>query len=517
MISKEWIENNCFTKTGNLNNRTMIESWWENRSFDLQLKYIKQVCDNNNHTSLCETLYTIYHDIKPRTCKICKEPTTFVNFKRGYREYCSLQCTYLCEERNSKIAVNTDQAAKQETMKRTNIERYGVERTSKMFAYKTKETKLARYGNANYNNSQKITETIRNRYGVNWASQIPDKIEKTMLVRAEKIPELRDPEWLFEKSKTMCYSDIGELIGVSEYAVGYWFKQLGIRPANKPNSFVSKPQREIVKYIESLGVVYEINSSVIRPKHLDVFVPSCNVGIELNGLFWHSDYYAETYNSKKHLEKTKMCDDVGIRCIQLWSNQWEHKKDICKSIICNALGKSITVYARKTTVVELSIEDYRQFMNENHLDGYAHSTIRYGLLHNGVLVQAIGFSKSRYNKNYEYEIVRSATKKFHSVKGGFSKLMNRKPSDSLISYCNRMMYNGNGYRAVGMRHLHDTGPNYFYFRPNEDILHSRLQFQKHKLKDKLEVYDESLPEHVNMRNNGWLRVHDCGNGVWVTK
>lgn len=44
---------------------------------------------------------------------------------------------------------------------------------------------------------------------------------------------------------------------------------------------------------------------------------------------------------------------------------------------------------------------------------------------------------------------------------------------------------------------------------------NRVAFQKHKLKDLLEIYDGALSEWDNMVANGYDRIWDCGNDVWV--
>ena len=44
---------------------------------------------------------------------------------------------------------------------------------------------------------------------------------------------------------------------------------------------------------------------------------------------------------------------------------------------------------------------------------------------------------------------------------------------------------------------------------------NRIQFQKHKLNGLLEQFDESKSEWQNMRDNGYDRIFDCGNLVYV--
>jgi len=40
---------------------------------------------------------------------------------------------------------------------------------------------------------------------------------------------------------------------------------------------------------------------------------------------------------------------------------------------------------------------------------------------------------------------------------------------------------------------------------------NRMNFQKHKLKNKIQNFNEELTEYENMLNNGYDRIWDCGN------
>ena len=48
-------------------------------------------------------------------------------------------------------------------------------------------------------------------------------------------------------------------------------------------------------------------------------------------------------------------------------------------------------------------------------------------------------------------------------------------------------------------------------------LHSRHKFQKHKLESILNIYDHNLTEAQNMFDNGYRRIWDCGNLVYIWK
>ena len=131
------------------------------------------------------------------------------------------------------------------------------------------------------------------------------------------------------------------------------------------------------------------------------------------------------------------------------------------------------------------------------------------------------FAKPRFNKKYDYELIRFCNKSGFSVIGGASKLFNyfiknynTKSPKSIITYANRRFSNGKIYETLGFKFLRKTEPNYFYFKKNTLTLLSRNQFQKHKLKDKLSLFDYNLSESENMFNNDYRRIYDCGNLVY---
>ena len=125
-------------------------------------------------------------------------------------------------------------------------------------------------------------------------------------------------------------------------------------------------------------------------------------------MYWHSDFYKE---QDYHLNKTKKCQDLGIRLIHIWEDQWINKKEIIKSRISNLLGCSRRIYARNCNIQEIDNNTYKEFMDCNHLQGYAVSKYRIGLYNNGILVSVMSFGslrKSLGSKNTDniYELIR---------------------------------------------------------------------------------------------------------------
>lgn len=290
-----------------------------------------------------------------------------------------------------------------------------------------------------------------------------------------------------------------------------------------------KTQTEIFNFISEFYSAKEDDKSLIS-NEIDILVSELKFGIEYDGLLSHSygyskiSYYNNFYIDKNyHLQKTKECESKGYQLFHIFENEYldQNKKNIWLSIIKNKLNSSDKIYARKCSIKEISNSEYKQFTEHNHLQGYGIASIRLGLFYNDELVSIMSFGKSRYNKSIEYELIRFCSKLNTQIIGGASKLLKHFERtynpESIISYANRRWSQGHLYEILGFEFSHNTDPNYFYFRINENILYSREKFQKHKLKNKLELFDSELSETENMFNNGYRKIYDCGNKVYVKK
>lgn len=411
----------------------------------------------------------------------------------------------------------SDQVKKK--MKETFIKNYEVDNPSKntKIVGKIRSSAVKRYIESKESIIQKRRETFINSIGV--ASNKHSHIPK------ESIRLMKDIEWLKDQhfnQKKSC-QQIAEELGVSPTPILTFFAANGIEVKRHDVSTVEKEIREFVKTLTDEEIIFN-DRSIIKPREIDIYIPTKNLAIEVNGIYWHSDEQGKDH--LYHLSKTQECEKQGIRLIQIYDSEWKDlvKQHIIKSKLSHFFGLSKKIPARKCQITLVDSSTADQFLINNHLQGKCPSRYKIGLTFNGELISLATVGISRFNKNYKFELLRYCNKINHSVVGGLSKILSYLEKyydvDSLISYADRRWsskINANLYSQAGFKYLQESIPNYKYFNilENNAILYSRNQFQKHMLKSKLENFDPNISEQENMYNHGFYKIWDCGNLVYI--
>lgn len=100
----------------------------------------------------------------------------------------------------------------------------------------------------------------------------------------------------------------------------------------------SKAELEIVRFIRrNISVaVLQNDRTQIKPKELDIYIPSLKLAFEFNGTYWHS----EKFRNFNHREvKTKLCKNKNIKLIHIEEKDWKEDKTKVLSMIKNNLDK----------------------------------------------------------------------------------------------------------------------------------------------------------------------------------
>ena len=249
---------------------------------------------------------------------------------------------------------------------------------------------------------------------------------------------------------------------------------------------------------------------------MDIYIPSREVAIEFNGTYWHSDIYK---NRDYHQNKTIMCAKQGIRLIHIFEYEWleEGKREKLKAYLKDILSdEKERIYGRLTNVNKIESKEVKAFLDKYHLQGSAQASIAYGIYNDSGLLGVMTLGKPRFNKEYEYEIIRVCWKPGILVIGGLEKLFKAFIEEfnpaSIVTYSDIAKFTGSSYLRLGFKTDENsiTSPNYVWVKPSTNEVITRYQAQKHKLVENRLGTNEQTEAEI-MENIGFLRVYDAGN------
>lgn len=284
---------------------------------------------------------------------------------------------------------------------------------------------------------------------------------------------------------------------------------------------VSKAEIELGERIKSLG----FKDLVLNQRHglgfdIDIFIPSLNIGIEYNGLIWHSEWKKTEEEAKVyHLNKTEKCEAAGIRLIHVWEDDWILRNKTCWNWLKNQLGiYSFVLNGRDCEVQRCAWKDVSEFIAENHIQGPAStSTYYYSMIHpNHGIVGAMTFGNHFGDSGTGISLKRFCTN--GNIRGGFSKMLaafirdHRQEYSHISSFSDRSWSQGKVYSVNGFSCVGTTEPRYFWSK--DGLRHNRWKMQHKHLAVKLKIYDPALSETQNCHINGYNRIWDSGLQKW---
>lgn len=311
---------------------------------------------------------------------------------------------------------------------------------------------------------------------------------------------------------------------VSETVSNKISKQTKITNTNMKPLWTSKGETEVKDFIISLGFNVEKsnNRKLLDGKEIDLLIPDINLGIEYNGLYYHTEKMGK--NSSYHLNKTIACNEVGYNLIHIFEDEWVKNNELIKNKLKHILKISDGVKIGGRNVHIKLIEKYekKQFLEENHIQGNDNSKIMYGAYYKEELVGVMTFSNKRNmtkSKNGEYELTRYATKQNYHINGLASKFIKRFMIDynpiSIISFADRrwtLDADNNLYTSIGFKLVDIVKPNYHYYNPsfNKYKRFHKFGFGKNALKKKYPNMDFNKTEKELTTELGFDRIWDCG-------
>lgn len=285
----------------------------------------------------------------------------------------------------------------------------------------------------------------------------------------------------------------------------------------------SRGENELYEYICSLigkKKVEHSNRTILDGYEIDIFIPDYKIGIEYNGLKWHSEKFRDR---NYHLMKTELANKKGIKLIQIFEDEYFSRKDIVLSKIkrlINCDENLVKVMARKCLVKEIEKKEAETFLNTNHIQGYKGCTIALGCFSNDILIGVMTFEQ--YSN--EWILNRFATDNNMICQGVGGKLFSffvKKYNPTIVKSFADLRWtidrNNNLYTKLGFKLNEVLKPDYRYVsasHPTERI--HKFNFRKQLIANRYNLdYKKTESELTN--ELGYYKIWDCGLLKYIWK
>lgn len=392
--------------------------------------------------------------------------------------------------------------------KQSCLEKYGVEHASQadVVRDKVKRTCLERYGVDVSSKSEEVKERARQafleRYGVENPSQSEEVKEKRRQTNIERfgVPCSFESFQVKEKTKQTCQ----ERYGVD------WPCQ---RPEARAYSNDSVPNKAFAEKLDELGIQYQ------REFPLGRYSFDFRVGdilIEIDPFATHNSLWglfgSEGVDESYHYDKSYTAEEAGYHCIHIFD--WDDPDKILE-----LLASKERIFARKCELKNVDAKECNEFLMKHHIQGTCKGqSIILGLYFEGELVSLMSFGKPRYNKNFEYELLRYCSSK--NIVGGAERLFKafekQYSPKSVISYCDRSKFTGNVYKKLGFTLRSSRNPSKHWYNPKSGK-HLTDNLVRQRGVDQLlgTNYGKGTSNEDLLVRLGFVPIYDCGQDSYV--
>lgn len=426
--------------------------------------------------------------------------------------------------------------------KDTMLERYGVEnaaQSSELLEKRLQTNKNNHGGVLSFNTEESYerrSKTVQERYGkeVLATEEVKSKIRKTMIERYGHPYMMQVPEFRKRQETTM-FEHYGvksafsspvirskseqtmlEKYGVTNPAYSEELMQKAEQTMMErygKSARVSKINEAFASFLDAHCIQYTMEH-YLKGKWYDFYLPDKNIVIEIDPTYTHNavgNHWGSPLPNDYHIAKTNLAKEFGLRCIHIFDwDDWDK--------IIDLITDRKPIYARQCKIYKLNSTITNSFLKGYHLQSTCRGQLlSLGLVYNDDLVQVMTFGKPRYDKKYNVELLRLATKAGYQVVGGASKLFSYATKQielsNIISYCNVSKFSGSVYEQMGMKLVRITEPQEIWSRDSDYVTANYLRQRGY---DQIfhSSYGKGTSNEQLMLENHWLPIYDCGQYVF---
>ena len=518
----------------------------------------------------CST-YCKEHQLKTKICDNCwKEFQTEIRSRNCCSDECTKQLRVKKIQKTNLERYWVPSALQNNNIKgkikQTCLERYGVDNPAKLKAIKEKikNTRLKKYwvdhiAKLTYFQKKK-EDTLKEHYWVRYMLQsklLKDRAQKSCVEKywtknPSQNKSIRDKQKQTMTKRYWSYNSMSSDIlkeKIKQTNLNkYWFECVlsnksireKIKNTNLQKYWVEwycmtdefnknfhKLSKEEEKFLNKYLLWYNYERQFpIHNRQYDFKI--WDVLLELNPFPFHNvtwSIFWTPIEKDYHYNKTLLARENWYRCIHIFD--WDNPEKVVMLLDQN----KTKLYARKCNIVQLTYEEWNYFLEKYHLQNWTKKNkndIYLWLVYEWELVMVMSFGKPRYNKHYEWEILRLCTHKDYSIIGWASKIFKHfldiTNTNSVISYCDMSKFDGKVYEQLWFELYKWNMPSKhrLYIGNNKD--NKRLHITDNYLRQRW--FDQTVWQYFGkfgkwtsndelMKQFDYVEIYDCWQATYV--
>lgn len=290
----------------------------------------------------------------------------------------------------------------------------------------------------------------------------------------------------------------------------------------KCSSTYSKAEDEIMELLTELNPQHN-NKTILNGKEIDIFIPSLKIGIEYNGLLWHSEKYGK--DRSYHIGKLNNCNRNGVELIQIFEDEWISHRKICEykiKEICGINDREIIIENDCAIRPLTNKNEANEFLENNCISGAKGFSIGVGAYYNDNLIGAITFKKYGVDGFLLVQSAIGINYKSKDIKERlFEYFIKNYEFKQIVCFADRRWTINpfhNEYIKLGFSFNGLIDPNYMYYKLNS---HSNERINKTEIKKIITEanykFSDSMTENDIAKKLGYSRIWDCGKIKYIYK
>ena len=271
---------------------------------------------------------------------------------------------------------------------------------------------------------------------------------------------------------------------------------------------VSKEEKDLLASLRSLFPVgtriVENDRSILGGKEIDILIPSYSLGIEYDGLYFHSE--KDGKGPEYHYNKTLQCRTKGIQLIHIFSDEWEKRRSQVIYKLKQITGLLDRV-EKISSISEISSSKALAFFEASAVDAPKKFSgeICYGAFNDrGRIIACASFLRKGSDWYVNHFEIRGGSYVEKALNQIVSRFLKDKIAVRVFLKVDNRWNNFRDFEAEGFVYKQNLGPEYtltntYNYRILQETFDSYYK-------------DRIVPQTTEelLKINGYYRVWDCG-------